>query len=70
MRDGRIEQDGKLREIYDEPKNLFFTHFIGEINTFNAVILQRLDPRLVCVNVEGHECDIYTEKYRLKQASS
>ncbi|NIG98320.1 MAG: spermidine/putrescine ABC transporter ATP-binding protein PotA [Serratia symbiotica] len=61
MRDGRIEQDGTPREIYEEPKNLFVARFIGEINTFDAVVLQRLDPRRVRSDVEGRECDIYAE---------
>lgn len=29
MRDGKIEQDGTPREIYEEPKNLFVASFIG-----------------------------------------
>ena len=45
MREGRIEQDGTPREIYEEPKNLFVASFIGEINIFDAVVLQRLDPQ-------------------------
>lgn len=61
MRDGRIEQDGTPREIYEEPKNLFVARFIGEINTFDAVVLQHLDPRRVRADVEGRECDIYAE---------
>ncbi|UMX60878.1 hypothetical protein MJ391_11240 [Escherichia coli] len=34
-----IEQDGTPREIYEEPKNLFVTGFIGEINMFNATVI-------------------------------
>jgi ABC-type Fe3+/spermidine/putrescine transport system ATPase subunit len=34
MREGKIEQDGTPREIYEEPKNLFVASFIGEINIF------------------------------------
>lgn len=61
MRDGRIEQDGTPREIYEEPKNLFVARFIGEINTFDAVVLQRLDAGRVRANIEGCKCDIYAE---------
>ena len=43
MRDGVIEQDGSPREIYEEPKNLFVARFIGEINVFNATMLERID---------------------------
>ena len=43
MRDGKIEQDGTPREIYEEPKNLFVASFIGETNIFNATIIELLD---------------------------
>ncbi|MBJ3815458.1 spermidine/putrescine ABC transporter ATP-binding protein PotA [Shimwellia pseudoproteus] len=59
MRDGRIEQDGTPREIYEEPKNLFVASFIGEINIFDAVVLERVDEQRVRANVEGRECFIY-----------
>ena len=59
MRDGRIEQDGTPREIYEEPKNLFVAGFIGEINMFNATVIERLDEKRVRANVEGRECNIY-----------
>ncbi|WP_340617892.1 spermidine/putrescine ABC transporter ATP-binding protein PotA [Xenorhabdus entomophaga] len=60
MRDGRIEQDGSPREIYEEPKNLFVARFIGEINIFDAEVLHRIDEQRIRANVEGHECDIFT----------
>ncbi|HAN9283393.1 TPA: spermidine/putrescine ABC transporter ATP-binding protein PotA [Escherichia coli] len=59
MRDGRIEQDGTPREIYEESKNLFVAGFIGEINMFNATVIERLDEQRVRANVEGRECNIY-----------
>ena len=59
MRDGGIEQDGTPREIYEEPKNLFVAGFIGEINMFNATVIERLDEQRVRANVEGRECNIY-----------
>ncbi|HGK6740595.1 TPA: spermidine/putrescine ABC transporter ATP-binding protein PotA [Enterobacter hormaechei] len=58
MRDGKIEQDGTPREIYEEPKNLFVASFIGEINIFNATVIEHLDDRRVRANVEGRECNI------------
>lgn len=58
MRDGKIEQDGTPREIYEEPKNLFVASFIGEINIFNATVIDRLDEQRVRANVEGRECNI------------
>jgi len=59
MRDGKIEQDGTPREIYEEPKNLFVAGFIGEINRFDATVIERLDEKRVRANVEGRECIIY-----------
>lgn len=60
MREGRIEQDGTPREIYEEPTNLFVAQFIGEINIFDARVLHRIDDARIRADVEGHECDIYT----------
>ena len=51
MREGKIEQDGTPREIYEEPKNLFVASFIGEINIFSATVMR--------ASVEGRECNIY-----------
>ncbi len=59
MRDGKIEQDGTPREIYEEPKNLFVASFIGEINNFDATVIERLDDQRVRASVEGRECNIY-----------
>ena len=58
MRDGRIEQDGTPREIYEEPRNLFVARFIGEINVFDAEVIAQLDNQRVRARVEGRECDI------------
>ncbi len=59
MRNGKIEQDGSPREIYEEPKNLFVARFIGEINIFDATVIERVDEQRVRANVEGRECHIY-----------
>jgi spermidine/putrescine transport system ATP-binding protein len=59
MREGKIEQDGTPREIYEEPKNLFVASFIGEINIFSATVIERLDEQRVRACVEGRECNIY-----------
>ncbi len=61
MKEGRIEQDGTPREIYEEPTNLFVAQFIGEINIFDARVLHRIDETRIRADVEGHECDIYTQ---------
>ncbi len=59
MRDGKIEQDGTPREIYEEPKNLFVARFIGEINVFDADVLDASAEPRVRARVEGRECDIH-----------
>ncbi|TDT59984.1 spermidine/putrescine transport system ATP-binding protein [Enterobacter sp. AG5470] len=59
MREGRIEQDGTPREIYEEPKNLFVASFIGEINIFSATVIERVDAHRVRASVEGRECHIH-----------
>lgn len=58
LRDGKIEQDGTPREIYEEPANLFVARFIGEINVFNAEVIGFPDGQRVRARLEGHECDI------------
>ncbi len=56
MRDGRIEQDGSPRAIYEEPSNLFVARFIGEINVFDAEVISCEQPARVRARVEGIEC--------------
>lgn len=53
IRNGVIEQNGTPREIYEEPKNLFVAGFIGEINRFDAIVIERLDEQRVRASVEG-----------------
>ncbi|WP_032092987.1 MULTISPECIES: spermidine/putrescine ABC transporter ATP-binding protein PotA [Pasteurellaceae] len=61
MNKGHIEQDGSPREIYEDPKNLFVARFIGEINVFDASVIERTGEKTVKANVEGRICDIYTD---------
>lgn len=58
MRDGRIEQDGTPREIYEEPSNLFVASFIGEINIFDATVIAASEGSRVHATVEGRPCHI------------
>ena len=62
LRKGNIEQDGSPREIYEEPRNLFVAKFIGEINIFDATVIERVDEQRVRANVEGRICDIYVDQ--------
>ncbi len=55
MKDGVIQQIGKPKEIYDEPKNAFVADFIGESNIYNATIIKDglvrfLDHNFKCVD--------------------
>ncbi|PPI86828.1 spermidine/putrescine ABC transporter ATP-binding protein PotA [Candidatus Pantoea edessiphila] len=59
MRNGKIEQDGTPREIYEKPKNLFVARFIGEINVFDTKVLKSNKNSYIRALVEGYECDIY-----------
>lgn len=61
MNKGKIVQDGTPREIYEEPANLYVAEFIGEINVFNATVIERLDHERVKAKVEGRECVINTQ---------
>ncbi|QJC31841.1 spermidine/putrescine ABC transporter ATP-binding protein PotA [Enterobacteriaceae endosymbiont of Donacia tomentosa] len=58
LRNGKIEQEGTPREIYEEPKNLFVAKFIGDINIFDAIILKKLSNKQVQANLEGYICNI------------
>jgi len=55
MKEGKIEQDGTPKEIYEEPKNLFVASFIGEINVFNAHVIKRIDEETILARIE--DCD-------------
>lgn len=59
MNDGHIEQDGTPREIYEEPANLFVARFIGEINVFDAEVLNSDDTPSVRACIEGCEYSLH-----------
>ena len=40
MNEGRIEQLGTPTEIYEEPANMFVARFVGEINVFDARVIE------------------------------
>ena len=52
MREGRIQQIGTPRDIYNEPVNSFVADFIGESNILNGTMIR--DKR---VSFIGHEFD-------------
>ena len=55
MQDGRIEQLGTPRQIYEEPANLFVARFIGEANLFAGRILS-VEATSLLAEVEGRRC--------------
>lgn len=60
LRKGKIAQDGSPREIYEDPANLFVARFIGEINVFDATVIERKSDDELLANIEGRVCDIHT----------
>ncbi len=52
MNNGIIEQVGKPRDVYEEPKNIFVTQFIGEANIFTCKVLEA-NPKILTVNIAG-----------------
>lgn len=61
MNKGKVQQDGTPKEIYEDPSNLFVARFIGEINVFDATVIERVSETRVKANVEGRICEIKTE---------
>ncbi len=53
MNQGRAEQVGTPKEIYEEPVNLFVANFIGEINIFDGFVVEIGSERL-STRMEGH----------------
>lgn len=52
MYEGRIEQIGTPREVYEEPQNLTVAQFIGEANILEGVILD-VNNKYFTINVLG-----------------
>ena len=55
MKDGVIQQIGRPKDIYDEPKNAFVADFIGESNIYNATMMKDkvvrfLDHNFACID--------------------
>ena len=62
MNDGKVQQVGTPREIYEQPRNLFVAGFIGGINRFDARVLGKSGDAGYRVNVGGVQkqvlCDL------------
>lgn len=67
MREGRIEQLGTPRALYEEPANLFVAGFIGEVNVFPARILSAAADSGWEVEIAGVHCRIAGDDLRVGQ---
>jgi len=61
MNKGEVQQIGTPRDIYENPANLFVARFIGEINQFDASVIQRIDEDHIEVAVEGADWVVKTQ---------
>jgi spermidine/putrescine transport system ATP-binding protein len=59
MNEGRIEQIGTPREIYEAPRNLFVARFVGEANILDGRVLST-NGRLMKVLLEGKSINLMT----------
>jgi iron(III) transport system ATP-binding protein len=57
MRDGKIEQIGKPREVYETPKSRFVADFIGTSNFLDGVVEERRSGRYL-VRTAGGQLDV------------
>jgi putrescine transport system ATP-binding protein len=58
MRDGRIEQVGEPREIYEYPNNRFVADFVGSVNMFEGIVTED-EPDFVRLRSDEAGCEIY-----------
>ncbi|SHG86949.1 spermidine/putrescine ABC transporter ATP-binding protein PotA [Ferrimonas marina] len=61
MDDGRIQQQGTPREIYESPANLFVANFIGESNRFDADIESSLGNHRYRARIESQSFEIHSK---------
>jgi spermidine/putrescine transport system ATP-binding protein len=55
MRDGKIQQVGTGREIYEAPHNRFVADFIGETNLLDVTVLKTSGDRATCKMPNGSQ---------------
>lgn len=61
MDEGRIEQLGTPKDVYEEPNCLYVAEFIGETNVFNTEIVEIIDQKLILF-IEGKKFIINNKK--------
>ena len=52
MSEGKIEQIGTPRDVYETPSNLFVAEFVGEINVFDAEVI-KISNNKITLHVEN-----------------
>lgn len=62
MQDGKIQQIGTPREVYEEPCNVSVAEFTGETNLFDAKIITANNTSLV-VEVEGKQLTLENHRH-------
>jgi sulfate transport system ATP-binding protein len=55
MNEGRIEQVGKPKDLYEHPESEFVMSFVGEVNRFGNALIRPHDLDLALVKAEGAE---------------
>lgn len=54
MHEGRIEQIGTPRQVYEKPANLTVAKFIGEVNIFESVVTA-IDDKQITLDIQGRK---------------
>lgn len=54
MREGGIEQVGTPQQVYEEPANLSVACFIGEVNIFDAIVIDN-NEKNIAVDIQGRQ---------------
>lgn len=68
MNHGRIEQIGTPRDVYEEPKNLFVTHFVGEANIFETEVIAATGDKIT-VDILGRQFELKNRRqFQAKEA--
>lgn len=62
MNEGQIQQIGTPRSVYEEPANLFTAKFVGDINIFDAQVVDIDEDGGVIADVEGYRCPVDNKK--------
>ncbi len=61
LQEGRVEQVGTPRDVYESPRNLFVARYVGEINVFDVEVCELRDDRHLIGEVEGQRFELHGE---------